>query len=132
MYVNDPIGDMLTRIRNGQLAHKAKVVSPNSKQRRAILDILKNEGYIRGYSVNTVRAGIEDLVIELKYVDGEAAIKTIDRVSKLGRRIYSSVKNIGTVHSGLGLYILSTSKGVMSDVEAKEQGLGGEILCKVF
>lgn len=132
MYVNDPIGDMLTRIRNGQLAHKAKVVSPNSKQRRAILDILKNEGYIRGYSVNTVKKGIEDLVIELKYVDGEAAIKTLERVSKLGRRIYSSVKNIGTVHSGLGLYILSTSKGVMSDVEAKEQGLGGEILCKVF
>lgn len=132
MYVNDPIGDMLTRIRNGQLAHKTKVVSPNSKQRRAILDILKNEGYIRGYSVNAVRKGIEDLVIELKYVDGEAAIKTLDRVSKLGRRIYSSVENIGTVHSGLGLYILSTSKGVMSDVEAKEQGLGGEILCKVF
>lgn len=132
MYVNDPIGDMLTRIRNGQLAHKAKVVSPNSKQRRAILDILKNEGYIRGYSMNIVRAGIEDLVIELKYVEGESVIKTLDRVSKPGRRVYSSVKDIGTVHSGLGLYILSTSKGVMSDVEAKEQGLGGEILCKVF
>lgn len=132
MYVNDPIGDMLTRIRNGQLAHKSKVVSPNSKQRRAILDILKNEGYIRGYSVSPVRAGIEDLVIELKYVEGEAAIKTLDRVSKLGRRVYSSVEDIGTVHSGLGIYILSTSKGVMSDVEAKEQGLGGEILCKVF
>lgn len=132
MYVNDPIGDMLTRIRNGQLARKTKVSSPNSKQRRAILDILRNEGYIRGYSVNVLRKGIEDLAIELKYVDGEAAIKTLDRVSKLGRRIYSSVKNIGTVHSGLGFYILSTSKGVMSDIEAKEQGLGGEILCKVF
>ncbi|WP_032112423.1 30S ribosomal protein S8 [Candidatus Paracaedibacter symbiosus] len=132
MYVNDPIGDMLTRIRNGQLAHKAKVVSPNSKQRRAILDILKSEGYIRGYSVNAVRPGIEDVVIELRYVEGEAAIKTIDRVSKLGRRVYSSVSDIGTVHSGLGIYILSTSKGVMSDVDAKEQGLGGEILCKVF
>lgn len=132
MYVNDPIGDMLTRIRNGQLAHKSKVVSPNSKQRRAILDILKNEGYIRGYSVSPVRAGIEDVVIELKYAEGESVIKTLDRVSKPGRRVYSSVKDIGTVHSGLGLYILSTSKGVMSDVEAKEQGLGGEILCKVF
>lgn len=132
MYVNDPIGDMLTRIRNGQRAHKSKVVSPNSKQRRAILDILKNEGYIRGYSVTPIRAGIEDIIIELKYVDGEPVIKTLDRVSKLGRRMYSSVKNIGTVHSGLGLYILSTSHGVMSDVDAKEKGLGGEILCKVF
>lgn len=132
MYVNDPIGDMLTRIRNGQRAHKSKVVSPNSKQRRAILDILKNEGYIRGYSVTPIRAGIEDIVIELKYVDGEPVIKTLDRVSKLGRRTYSSVKDIGTVHSGLGLYILSTSHGVMSDVDAKEKGLGGEILCKVF
>lgn len=132
MYVNDPIGDMLTRIRNGQRAHKSKVVSPNSKQRRAILDILKNEGYIRGYSITPIRPGIEDIVIELKYVDGEPVIKTLDRVSKLGRRMYSSVKDIGTVHSGLGLYILSTSHGVMSDVDAKEKGLGGEILCKVF
>jgi small subunit ribosomal protein S8 len=132
MYVNDPIGDMLTRIRNGQRAHKSKVVSPNSKQRRAVLDVLKNEGYIRGYSVTPIRAGIEDIVIELKYIDGEPVIKTLDRVSKLGRRMYSSVKNIGTVHSGLGLYILSTSHGVMSDVDAKEKGLGGEILCKVF
>ena len=132
MYVNDPIGDMLTRIRNGQLARKTKVVSPNSKQRRAILDILKNEGYIRNYSVSPVRRGIEDLVIELKYVDGEAVIKSLERVSKLGRRVYSSVRNIGTVHSGLGLYILSTSKGVMTDVEAKEHGVGGEVICKVF
>lgn len=132
MYVNDPISDMLTRIRNGQLAHKAKVVSPNSKQRRAILDILRDEGYIRGYSVAAVRPGIEDIIIELKYVEGEPAVKTIDRVSKLGRRVYSSMDKIGTVHSGLGIYIISTSKGVMSDVSAKEQGLGGEILCKVF
>lgn len=132
MYVNDPIGDMLTRIRNGQRAHKSKVASPNSKQRRAILDILKNEGYIRGYSINPIRSGIEDIIIELKYAEGEPVIKTLDRVSKLGRRMYCSVKDIGTVHSGLGIYILSTSKGVMSDVDAKEKGLGGEILCKVF
>lgn len=132
MYVNDPIGDMLTRIRNGQQAHKNKVVSPNSKQRRAILDILKNEGYIRDYSITSIRPGIEDIIIELKYVDGMPVIKTLDRVSKLGRRRYSSVNNIGTVHSGLGMYIISTSKGVMSDIDAKEKGLGGEILCKVF
>lgn len=132
MYVNDPIGDMLTRIRNGQQAQKSKVISPNSKHRRAILDILKREGYIRGYSVTTERPGIENIVIELKYAEGTPVIKTLERVSKLGRRAYCSVKEIGTVHSGLGIYILSTSKGVMSDVDAKEQGLGGEVLCKVF
>ncbi len=132
MFVNDPVGDMLTRIRNGQHARKAKVVSPCSKERIKVLDVLKREGYIRHYSVENVRSGIDNLIIELKYAEGQPVIQMIERVSKPGLRIYSAVKDLGTVHTGLGMYILSTSKGVMSDVEARAQGIGGEVICKVF
>lgn len=132
MYVNDPIGDMLTRIRNGQHARKAKVVSPCSKERISVLDVLKREGYIRHYSVENVRKDINNLIIELKYAEGQPVIQKVARVSRPGLRIYSSVDDLGTVHTGLGIYILSTSKGVMSDVEARAQGIGGEVICKVF
>src|SRR5689334_20080520 len=100
MLVNDPIGDMLTRIRNGQRARKAKVSVPASKERCAVLDILKNEGYIRGYNREEVRKGVSNLIVELKYAEGEPVIHTIQRVSKPGLRVYSSVKDLGTFHSG--------------------------------
>ncbi|MBW8308137.1 MAG: 30S ribosomal protein S8 [Candidatus Paracaedibacteraceae bacterium] len=132
MIVNDPIGDMLTRIRNGQRAGKSAVKSPNSKARRAVLDVLQKEGYIRGYSIEQVRAGIENINIELKYHDGLPVIEIIQRVSKPGLRVYSPSKDLGSFMSGLGIYIVSTPKGVMTDVEAKEQGIGGEVLCKVY
>jgi small subunit ribosomal protein S8 len=132
MYVNDPVGDMLTRIRNGQHARKSKVVSPCSKERISVLDVLKKEGYIRNYSIENVRKGMDNLVIELKYAEGLPVIQMIERVSKPGLRIYSSSKDLGAVHNGLGIYVLSTSRGVMSDVEARAQGIGGEVVCKVF
>lgn len=132
MIVNDPIGDLLTRIRNGQQARKSKVVSPNSNERRVILDILKSEGYIRDYSVHQVRKDISNINVELKYSEGQPVISKIERVSKPGRRVYSSSKDIGSVHNGLGIYILSTSHGVMTDVDAKAKNIGGEVICKVF
>ncbi|MBX3486421.1 MAG: 30S ribosomal protein S8 [Candidatus Paracaedibacteraceae bacterium] len=132
MIVNDPIGDMLTRIRNGQRAGKSSVLSPNSKARRAVLDVLAREGYIRGYRTETVRKGIENIHIELKYHEGQPVIEIIQRVSKPGLRVYSPSKAIGSYMSGLGIYILSTPKGVMTDVDAKQQGIGGEVLCRVY
>lgn len=132
MIVNDPIGDMLTRIRNGQRAGKTSVKSPNSKVRRAVLDVLQKEGYIRGYSTEQVRAGIENINIELKYHEGLPVIEIIERVSRPGLRVYSPSKELGAFMSGLGVYIVSTPKGVMTDVEAKEQGIGGEVLCRVY
>lgn len=132
MIVNDPIGDMLTRIRNGQRAGKTSVKSPNSKVRRAVLDVLQKEGYIRGYSTEQVRAGIENINIELKYHEGLPVIEIIERVSRPGLRVYSPSKELNSFMSGLGVYIVSTPKGVMTDVEAKEQGIGGEVLCRVY
>jgi small subunit ribosomal protein S8 len=132
MIVNDPIGDMLTRIRNGQLALKTKVLCPNSKNRRVLLDILRDEGYIRGYVVQDVRKDISNISIELKYSEGKPVIEAISRISKPGRRVYSAASKIGTVHSGLGISILSTSNGMMTDIDAKAKGIGGEVVCKVF
>lgn len=132
MNINDPIGDMLTRIRNGQQAHKTKVLCPDSKARRVVLDILRNEGYIRGYTSEEIKKGIGSLSIELKYFEGEPVIKSISRVSTPGRRVYAARNKIGTVQSGLGIQILSTSSGVMTDTEAKAKGVGGEVICKVF
>jgi small subunit ribosomal protein S8 len=132
MYVNDPIGDMLTRIRNGQHARKSKVVTPCSKERIKVLEVLKAEGYIRHFSVENVRKGIDNIIVELKYAEGEPVIQMIQRVSTPGLRVYSSVNDLGTVNTGLGIQILSTSRGVMSDVEARAQGIGGEVICKVF
>jgi small subunit ribosomal protein S8 len=130
--MNDPLGDMLTRIRNAQMRGKTSVVSPASKLRRWVLDVLQEEGYIRGYSESETDNGSGELQIELKYYEGEPVIREIQRVSKPGRRVYSSVKTMPVVRNGLGISIISTPKGVMSDNAARENNVGGEILCRVF
>src|SRR5947207_7483851 len=127
-----PLGDMLTRIRNGQRAHQALVASPASKLRANVLEVLQREGYIRGFSREEVRPGIAELKIELKYVDGEPVIREIARVSKPGRRVYSKLTELPRVYNGLGISILSTPRGVMSDNEARAAKVGGEVLCRVF
>jgi len=128
MSLSDPLGDMLTRIRNGQKAGKATIVSPASKLRAGVLDVLKREGYIRGYQ----QSGAIELKIELKYHEGHPAIREISRVSRPGRRVYSKVAEIPRVYNSLGISILSTPRGVMSDNEARAANVGGEILCRVF
>ena len=130
--MNDPLGDMLTRIRNAQMRGKSSVNTPASKLRRWVLDVLKDEGYIRGYSETEIVNGVSELEIELKYYEGQPVIQEIQRVSKPGRRVYSSVKTMPVVGNGLGISIVSTSKGVMSDNAARENNVGGEILCRVF
>src|SRR5437660_11833626 len=126
MTMSDPLGDMLTRIRNGQRARQAVVASPASKIRANVLEVLKREGYIRGFSREEVRPGIAELKIELKYVDGEPVIREISRVSKPGRRIYSKIADLPKVYNGLGIAILSTPRGVMSDKEGRAAKIGGE------
>lgn len=132
MSLSDPLGDMLTRIRNGQKARMQAVISPSSKLRTNVLEVLKREGYIRGYSVDDVRPGVRNLRIELKYHEGEPVIKEIHRVSKPGRRVYSKIADLSRFYNGLGISILSTPRGVMSDAEARAANVGGEVLCKVF
>ena len=131
MPMNDPIGDLLSRIRNAQMRNKSKVASPNSRLRESVLEVLKNEGYIRGYAV-VEKDGRSEIEIELKYFDGEPVIREIERVSKPGRRVYTSVKNMPRINNGLGVTIVSTPKGVMADHEARDANVGGEILCTVF
>jgi len=132
MAMSDPLGDMLTRIRNGQMAHKSSIRSPSSKLRKNVLEVLKREGYIRGYEQSPVRQGIDELSIELKYHNGEPVIREVSRVSKPGRRIYAGVRDLPHVYNGLGIAILSTPRGVLSDNEAREHHVGGEVLCTVF
>ena len=132
MAISDPIGDMLTRIRNAQQRRRDVVSTPASTLRGRVLDVLKSEGYIRGYSESKLENGVAQFDIELKYSDNTPVIRTIERVSRPGRRVYASVKNIPSVSNGLGVSILSTPKGVMADHEAKAQNLGGEVLCRVF
>jgi len=132
MALSDPLGDMLTRIRNGQRARMQSVLSPASKLRTNVLEVLKREGYIRGYTTDDVRPGVRNLRIELKYHEGEPVIKQISRVSKPGRRVYSKIADLQKVYNGLGISILSTPRGVMSDSEARAANVGGEVLCKVF
>ena len=132
MALTDPIGDMLTRIRNAQMRRRDTVATPASTVRGRILDVLKSEGFIRGYSDSKLDNGTPAFEIELKYSDNQPVIRTIERVSRPGRRVYASVRNIPTVANGLGVSILSTPKGVMADHEAKSQNLGGEVLCRVF
>ncbi len=132
MSMTDPLGDMLTRIRNAQRAHKSSVAAPASKIRANVLEVLKREGYIRGFTREDVRPGVAELKIELKYVDGEPVIREISRVSKPGRRIYSKIGDLPKVYNGLGIAILSTPRGVMSDNEARAANVGGEVLCRVF
>jgi small subunit ribosomal protein S8 len=132
MAVSDPLGDMLTRIRNAQRSRHTSCVAPASKLRANVLDVLKREGYIRGFTAEELRPGIRQLRIELKYNEGEPVIKEIQRVSKPGRRVYSRIKELPRVYAGLGVSILSTPRGVMSDSEARVANVGGEVLCRVF
>lgn len=132
MSLTDPIGDMLTRIRNAQLRRRDTVVTPASTLRARVLDVLKAEGFIRGYTEGHNANGMPELSIELKYSENEPVIRTIERVSRPGRRVYASVKNIPQVAQGLGVSIMSTPRGVMADHEARAQNLGGEVLCRVF
>src|SRR4026208_1539923 len=132
MAVNDPIGDMIARIRNAQMRNKSKVSMPGSKQRESVLEVLKTEGLIRGYAGVAHASGRSELEIELKYFDGEPVIREIERISKPGRRVYASVKNLPRVNNGLGISVLSTPKGIMADHEAREANVGGEILFTVF
>lgn len=131
MAVTDPLGDLLTRIRNGQRARKDSVLTPASKLRARVLDVLQREGYIRGYSEEQMgpAAGIR---IELKYFEGQPAIKHVARISKPGRRVYSGSQELPRVRNGLGITIVSTPRGVLSDAEAREQNVGGEVLAEVF
>ncbi len=132
MSINDPLGDMLARIRNALMRYKAKVTTPASTLREHVLDVLVEEGYIRGYARVDYEGGRSEFEIELKYFDGEPVIREIERVSKPGRRVYASVKNLPRVNNGLGISVLSTPKGIMADHEAREANVGGEILFTVF
>jgi small subunit ribosomal protein S8 len=131
MNISDPIGDMLTRIRNAQQRNKSKVSVPPSRLRERVLEVLHREGYIRGFTT-VEKDGLSEIEVELKYFDGAPVIKELQRVSKPGRRVYASVATLPSVYNGLGISILSTPKGVMSDVDAKSQNVGGEVLCTVF
>jgi small subunit ribosomal protein S8 len=132
MSMNDPLGDMLTRIRNAQMRRKSKVSTPGSRLRAHVLDVLKDEGYIRGYATTEHGNGRTEFEIELKYFEGQPVIREIERVSKPGRRVYSAVAAMPRVANGLGITIVSTPKGVMADHVAREQNVGGEVLCRVF
>ena len=132
MSVNDPLGDMLTRIRNAQMRKRGKVSTPGSSLRKKVLDVLQSEGYIRGYSTTEFGNGRTEFEIELKYFDNEPVIRKIERVSKPGRRVYAAVDAMPRVANGLGVSILSTPKGVMADHAARESHVGGEVLCTVF
>ena len=132
MAMSDPLGDMLTRIRNAQRARQTRCVAPASRLRENVCEVLKREGYIRAWRAEDLRPGVRQLEIELKYSEGEPAIKEITRISKPGRRVYSAIKDLPRFYSGLGIQILSTPRGVMSDNEARAANVGGEILCRVF
>ena len=132
MSLSDPLGDMLTRIRNGLMRGKDSVSMPASRFRGNVLDVLHREGYIRGFKKVELNSNKNEFKIELKYVEGEPVIKSISRVSTPGRRVYSNIKDLQRNFDGLGISILSTSKGVLSDHEARTENVGGEILCKIF
>ena len=132
MSMNDPLGDMLTRIRNAQMRRRGTVQTPGSKLRGRVLDVLKSEGYIRDYAMTEFGNGRTEFSIELKYYDGQPVIRSIQRVSKPGRRVYAAVDAMPRVADGLGVTILSTPQGVMADHEARERNVGGEVLCTVF
>jgi small subunit ribosomal protein S8 len=132
MAINDPIGDMLTRIRNAQNRRLSSVKTPASNLRANVLEVLQKEGYIRGFERNELSPGLAEIEIELKYHEGEPVIRTIKRVSKPGRRVYSKIRDLPRPFNGLGIAVLSTPQGIMSDNEAREANVGGEILCQVF
>ena len=132
MSVNDPIGDMIARIKNAAMRKRSKVSTPASRLRARVLDVLQDEGYIRGYAQVERPGAFPEFEIELKYFDGQPVIAEIARVSKPGRRVYSSIDDLKPVKNGLGISILSTSKGVMSDTSARDQNVGGEVICRVY
>ena len=132
MSLTDPIGDMIARIKNAQIRNHKKITLPSSKFKVKIVDVLKNEGFIIDYKINKLESNKVDLAIDLKYHSGSPVISTIERVSKPGRRIFSSAKSLPKINNGLGIAIISTPKGVMTDIDARKQELGGEIICKVF
>ena len=132
MAISDPLGDMLTRIRNAQMRGRSAVKTPASRLREGVLTVLESEGFIRGFSRTEFGNGRAELDIELKYFDGAPVIREIQRISKPGRRVYSSVKTLPQVNNGLGVSIVSTPKGVMPDWQAREENVGGEVLCRVF
>jgi small subunit ribosomal protein S8 len=132
MAITDPIGDLLSRIRNGQLRGKAKIISPNSRLRTRLLDVLQTEGFIRGYAEVEFKDGLKQLEIELKYHEGRPVIRELKRVSTPGRRVYASVKELKPHRQGLGVSIVSTPQGVMTDSAAREKNVGGEVICQVF
>lgn len=132
MSINDPIGDLITRIRNAQMRRKEKTSTPGSRLRASLLDVLRDEGYIRGYTSTDHGNGRTEFEVELKYFDGQPVIREIARVSKPGRRVYASVKTLPRVANGLGIAIVSTPQGVMADHEARDKNVGGEVLCTVF
>ena len=132
MAVSDPIGDLLARIRNGQLRGTAKIKSPFSRQRMRVLDVLQAEGFIRGYAEVEFKGGMKELEIELKYHEGRPVIRELKRVSTPGRRVYASVRDLRPHRNGLGLSIVSTPQGVMTDTSAREKNVGGEVICRVF
>ena len=132
MQVNDPVGDLIARINNAQMRKKPKVSTPGSRLRVSVLEVLKNEGFIRGYAKVDQSDGRSELEVELKYFDGQPVIREMSRVSKPGRRVYVAVRNLPRINNGLGVAILSTPKGVMADHEARDANVGGEVLCTVF
>ncbi len=132
MSMSDPLGDMLTRIRNGQRASLKQVNCPASKMRAAVLSVLKSAGYIRGYKEEVNEQGHKNFVIELKYDEGSPVIRELHRVSKPGRRVYSAAQDIPRFYNGLGVTIVSTPRGVMADQQARDENVGGEVLCQVF
>ncbi len=132
MNMTDPLGDMLTRIRNGQSAKKDSVLTPASRLRASVLDVLQREGYIRGYANEADTGPTPTIRIELKYFEGQPAIQHVSRVSKPGRRVYAGAQSLPRVKNGLGITIVSTPKGVLSDAEARAENVGGEVLCQVF
>tara|TARA_B110000003_G_scaffold164838_1_gene164805 strand:+ start:488 stop:886 length:399 start_codon:yes stop_codon:yes gene_type:complete len=132
MSLSDPIGDMIARIKNAQVRNHKKIVLPSSKFKVKIADVLKSEGFIIDYKTNKLESNKVDLAIDLKYHSGSPVISTIERISKPGRRIFSSAESLPKINNGLGIAIISTPKGVMTDIDARKLKLGGEIICKVF
>lgn len=132
MSMSDPLADMIARIRNGQKARKAQVAVKAAKLHTAVLGVLKEEGYIRGFADKEIRKGVRETVVDLRYHEGQPAIREIERISSPGRRVYSGIKSLARPHGGLGVAIVSTPQGVMSDSAARTKNVGGEVICRVY
>ncbi|MFO0988320.1 MAG: 30S ribosomal protein S8 [Alphaproteobacteria bacterium] len=132
MSMSDPLADMIARIRNGQKARKAQVAVPAAKLHTAVLGVLKDEGYIRGFADKEIRKGVRETIVDLRYHEGQPAIREIERISSPGRRVYSGIKTLARPHGGLGVAIVSTPQGVMSDSAARTKNVGGEVICRVY